>query len=123
VGIELKATLKARKLLIRLNAKDAKNGEYAQVRYTAGTPDFRAKWSDHRGLSGRSGKKDGFWNSVWALVFGFYSGLYCAAILVHKRIYLVNGPPLGIHAINVNGAAFRYNPTRAEVHNIDTALI
>ena len=37
VGIELKATLKARKLLIPLNAKDVKNGEYARVRYTAGT--------------------------------------------------------------------------------------
>jgi hypothetical protein len=34
VGIELKVTLKARKLLIPLNAK---NTEFAQVRYTAGT--------------------------------------------------------------------------------------
>ena len=37
VGIELKATLKTRKLLILLNEKNAKNGEYARVRYTAGT--------------------------------------------------------------------------------------
>jgi hypothetical protein len=37
VGIELKATLKARKLLISLNGKNAKNNTFAQVRYTAGT--------------------------------------------------------------------------------------
>jgi hypothetical protein len=37
VGIELKATLKQRKLLIPLNAKNAKNSEVAEVRYTAGT--------------------------------------------------------------------------------------
>jgi hypothetical protein len=37
VGIELKTTLKTRKLLIPLNAKNAKNSEFAQVRYTAGT--------------------------------------------------------------------------------------
>jgi hypothetical protein len=37
VGIELKATLKTRKLLIPLNEKNAKNSEFAQVRYTAGT--------------------------------------------------------------------------------------
>ena len=37
VGIELKATLKARKLLIPLNAKNTKNTKVAQVRYTAGT--------------------------------------------------------------------------------------
>src|SRR6266852_9233151 len=37
VGIEPKATLKARKLLILLNEKDAKNAESAQVRYTPGT--------------------------------------------------------------------------------------
>ena len=37
VGIGLKATLKARKLLIPLNAKYAKNSEFAQVRYTPGT--------------------------------------------------------------------------------------
>jgi len=37
VGIELKATLKARKLLILLNAENAKNSEFAQVRYTPGT--------------------------------------------------------------------------------------
>ncbi len=36
-GIELKATLKMRKLLIPLNAENAKNTEFAQVRYTAGT--------------------------------------------------------------------------------------
>jgi hypothetical protein len=39
VGIELKATLKARKLLILLNAKNAKNIIFAQVRYTPGTRD------------------------------------------------------------------------------------
>ena len=37
VGIELKATLKARNLLIPLNAKNAKNTRFAQVRYTRGT--------------------------------------------------------------------------------------
>ena len=37
VGIELKGTLKTRKLLIPLNAKNAKNSEFAQVRYTPGT--------------------------------------------------------------------------------------
>jgi len=37
VGIELKATLKTRKLLILLNAKNAKNSGFAQVRFTAGT--------------------------------------------------------------------------------------
>jgi len=37
VGIELKATLKARKLLIPVNEKNAKNIGFAQVRYTAGT--------------------------------------------------------------------------------------
>jgi hypothetical protein len=41
VGIELKATLKARKLLILLNVKNDKNSEFAQVRYTAGT-----RWRD-----------------------------------------------------------------------------
>ena len=41
VGIELKATLKARKLLIPLNAKNAKNSEFAQVRYTAGTRELK----------------------------------------------------------------------------------
>ena len=45
VGIELKATLKTRKLLIPLNEKNAKNTEFAQVRYTAGT----------RTLEGREG--------------------------------------------------------------------
>ena len=43
MGIELKATLKARKLLIPLNAKNAKNSEVAQVRYTAGTQKY-LKW-------------------------------------------------------------------------------
>ena len=38
VGIELKATLKARKLLVPLNAKNAKNIIFAEVRYTPGTP-------------------------------------------------------------------------------------
>jgi hypothetical protein len=37
VGIELKAVLKTRKLLILLNDKNAKNTECAQVRYTRGT--------------------------------------------------------------------------------------
>jgi hypothetical protein len=37
VGIELKATLKTRKLLILLNEKNGKNTGFAQVRYTAGT--------------------------------------------------------------------------------------
>jgi len=37
VGIELKATLKAHKLLIALNAKNDKNTEFAQVRYTPDT--------------------------------------------------------------------------------------
>lgn len=37
VGIELKAVLKMRKLLIPLNAKNSKNSKFAQVRYTAGT--------------------------------------------------------------------------------------
>jgi len=37
VGIELKAMLKTRKLLILLNAKNARNTEVAQLRYTAGT--------------------------------------------------------------------------------------
>jgi hypothetical protein len=37
VGIELKATLKARKLLIPLDAKNAKSREFAQVRYTPGS--------------------------------------------------------------------------------------
>ena len=37
VGVELKATLKTRKLLISLKEKNAKNTEFAQVRYTPGT--------------------------------------------------------------------------------------
>jgi hypothetical protein len=37
VGIELKATLKTRKLLILLNEKNAKNTRFAQPRYTPGT--------------------------------------------------------------------------------------
>ncbi len=37
VGIELKATLKARKLLILLTGKNAKNTGFAQPRYTRGT--------------------------------------------------------------------------------------
>jgi hypothetical protein len=43
VGIELKVTLKARKLLISLNAKNAKNTQFAQARYTAGTPNHPMK--------------------------------------------------------------------------------
>jgi hypothetical protein len=37
VGIELKAALKTCKLLIRLNAKNAKYTGIAQLRYTRGT--------------------------------------------------------------------------------------
>lgn len=37
VGIELLATLKARRLLISLNGKNARNSEFAEVRYTPGT--------------------------------------------------------------------------------------
>jgi len=42
VGIEPKATLKIRKLLILLNAKNAKNTEFAQPRCTRGTHDISA---------------------------------------------------------------------------------
>jgi hypothetical protein len=41
VGIGLRATLKIRKLLILLNAKNAKNTGFAQPRYTRGT---RLQW-------------------------------------------------------------------------------
>jgi hypothetical protein len=37
VGIELKATMRIRKLFILLNAKNAKNRIFAQPRYTRGT--------------------------------------------------------------------------------------
>src|SRR5439155_12557552 len=37
VGIELKATLKRRKLVIPLNEKNAKSTGFAQARYTVGT--------------------------------------------------------------------------------------
>jgi len=37
VGIELKAMLKTRKLLILLDNKNAKNTGFAEVRYTRGT--------------------------------------------------------------------------------------
>lgn len=37
MGIELKATLKTRKLLILLNEKNGKNTRFAQLRYTPGT--------------------------------------------------------------------------------------
>jgi len=37
VGIELKATLTVRKLLIRLNGKNTKYTGFAQMRYTPGT--------------------------------------------------------------------------------------
>jgi hypothetical protein len=37
VGIELKAALKTCKLLIRINAKNAKYTGIAQLRYTRGT--------------------------------------------------------------------------------------
>ena len=37
VGIELKATLKIRKLFILLNGQDAKNSGFAQPRYTQST--------------------------------------------------------------------------------------
>jgi hypothetical protein len=45
VGIERKKTLETRKLLIPLDAKNAKNTESAQLRYAAGT---RA-WNDTLG--------------------------------------------------------------------------
>jgi hypothetical protein len=41
VGIELKATLKIRNLLILLNGKNAKNTGFAQPRYTPGTRTLR----------------------------------------------------------------------------------
>lgn len=41
VGIELKAMLKIRKLLIPLNEKNAKNTRFAEVRYTSGTRGLR----------------------------------------------------------------------------------
>jgi hypothetical protein len=47
VGIELKATLKARKLLIPLKAENVKNSEFAQRRYAPGTrepPDKARLW-------------------------------------------------------------------------------
>ena len=43
VGIELKAMLKARKLLISLNARNAKNSGFAQVRYMPGTRRLQTK--------------------------------------------------------------------------------
>lgn len=45
VGIELKATLKIRKLLVPLNEKNAKNTGFAQVRYTLGTRSHMGKLS------------------------------------------------------------------------------
>jgi hypothetical protein len=45
VGIELKTTLKARKLLIPVNAKNDKNTEFAQARYTAGTRRLQTRLS------------------------------------------------------------------------------
>ena len=57
IGIELRAVLNARKLLILLNEKNDKNTEYAQVRYTPGTRKFRRIDSVRliclTGLSGR----------------------------------------------------------------------
>ena len=41
VGIELRATLKKRKLLILLNEKNDKNTGLAQLRYTPGTRHLR----------------------------------------------------------------------------------
>jgi hypothetical protein len=55
LGIELKATLKTRKLLILLNAKNAKNSEFAQVRYTAGT---RTRQRRKVGRTGVQASKD-----------------------------------------------------------------
>jgi hypothetical protein len=40
MGIELKATLNRRNLLILLNEKNAKNTRFAEVRYTPGTRIF-----------------------------------------------------------------------------------
>jgi hypothetical protein len=45
VGIEVKAILKTHKLLILLNAKDAKNAELAQAGYTGWTV-ISARWVD-----------------------------------------------------------------------------
>ena len=56
VGIELKAMLKIRKLLIPLNEKNAKNTRFAEVRYTSGT----------RGLRG-TGKNDDY--AIYDLYF------------------------------------------------------
>ncbi len=47
VGIELKAALKTRKLLIPLNEKNAKNIRFGQVRYTAGTRNDRRPGEEH----------------------------------------------------------------------------
>jgi len=43
VGIGLKATLKIRNLLILLNAKNAKNTGFAQVRHARGTREFSVR--------------------------------------------------------------------------------
>ncbi len=61
VGIELKAALKIRKLLILLNAKNAKNTGFAQVRYTAGTRDIREFVSSSKCLSMRHCKSARRW--------------------------------------------------------------
>ena len=55
MGIELKATLEAHKLLIPLNEKNAKKTGFAQVRYTAGTRFFEAEFCRflHRYLNGK----------------------------------------------------------------------
>jgi hypothetical protein len=51
VGIGLKATLKIRKLLIPLTAKTAKNGIFAQPRYTAGTRNSQPTLQTTAGIS------------------------------------------------------------------------
>ncbi len=53
MGIELKVMLKARKLLIPLNGKNAKNTRIVQVRYTAGTRNCFAhrQWAKRTCLS------------------------------------------------------------------------
>ena len=43
VGIELLGVLKPRKLLIPLNAKNAKNTRFAEMRYTPGTPTGKSR--------------------------------------------------------------------------------
>ena len=50
VGIELKAMLSLRKLMILRTAKMAKPGEFAEARYTTGTRPAKAQAQQQRGL-------------------------------------------------------------------------